>query len=83
MNRLKKLLAIAEEIGVKASIKEIGGQFYANINGKSFLVIGYSHFRDKCVELKEYVPPKAIDLTVRILRIEERAMEHMDKYKED
>ena len=70
MTRIEKLYSIAEENGVKVSIKELGSNIFANINGQSFKVNGFASFQDKCKELKNYKAPSPIDLTSRLTKIE-------------
>lgn len=74
MTRIEKLQAIANENGVKATIKELGSNIFANINGQSFKVNGFASFQAKCKELKNYVAPAPIDLTSRLQRIEEKTL---------
>lgn len=68
--RIERLKKIANDQGVTASIKILGGRIYANINGQSFVVHGYDQFIKMCRELKDYVPPAPINLTERLERIE-------------
>lgn len=74
MTRIEKLQMIATENGVKASIKELGNNIFANINGQSFKVNGFASFQAKCKELKNYVAPAPIELTSRLTRIEENTL---------
>lgn len=69
--RIERLKKIANDQGVTAYIKKLGGRIYANINGQSFSVHGYAQFKQMCRELKDYKPPKPIDLTNRLAKIEE------------
>lgn len=69
-NRIERLKKIANDQGVTAYIKKLGGRIYANINGQSFVVHGYDQFMQMCRELKDYVPPAPINLTERLERIE-------------
>jgi hypothetical protein len=71
MTRIEKLQSIANENGVTATIKKLGNNIFANINGQSFKVNGFASFQDKCIELKNYIAPAPIDLTSRLTRIEE------------
>ena len=71
MTRIEKLEMIAKENGVKASVKEVGGNIFASINGATFKVTGFASFQAKCRELKNYVAPKPVDLTARLTKIEE------------
>lgn len=68
--RIERLKKIANDQGVNAYIKKLGGRIYANINGQSFVVHGYAQFTQMCRELKDYVPPAPINLTERLERIE-------------
>lgn len=70
MTRIERLQAIATENGVTATIRELGGKIYSNINGASFIVNSPNQFEDKCKELKGYVAPAPIELTARLIRIE-------------
>ncbi|MED3562301.1 hypothetical protein [Bacillus xiapuensis] len=74
MTRIEKLQSIANEIGVKVSIKQLGNNIFANINGQSFKVNGFASFQAKCRELKNYIAPAPIDLTSRQIRIEEKTL---------
>ena len=69
-HRIERLKKIANEQGVTASIKTIGGRIYANVNGQSFVVHGDAQFTQMCRELKNYTPPAPINLTERLARIE-------------
>lgn len=69
--RVKKLEEIAKDNGVNVTIRTLGNDIYAHINGISFKVRGYATFNAKCKELKNYTPPKPIDLTSRLTKIEE------------
>lgn len=69
-HRIERLKEIANDQGVTASIKMLGGRIYANINGQSFVVHGYAQFTQMCRELKNYMPPEPINLTERLERIE-------------
>lgn len=79
MNRIEKLQQIAKENGVAASIKELGGKIFANINGVSFQVNGFASFDAKCRELSGYVAPQPIDLTARLAKIENAAIERINQ----
>lgn len=68
--RIERLKEIANDQGVTASIKMLGGRIYANINGQSFVVHGYAQFKQMCRELKNYMPPEPINLMERLERIE-------------
>ena len=68
--RIERLKEIANDQGVTASIKMLGGRIYANINGQSFVVHGEAQFKQMCRELKNYMPPEPINLTERLERIE-------------
>jgi hypothetical protein len=72
MTRIEKMQAIAMENEVKASIKEVGGNIFASINGATFKVNGFASFQAKCKELKGYVAPKPVDLTARLTKLEEK-----------
>ncbi|WP_078548659.1 hypothetical protein [Litchfieldia alkalitelluris] len=74
MTRIEKLQTIANENGVKAAIKELGNNIFANINGVSFKVQGLGTFEAKCKELKNYQAPEPIDLTSRLTKIEENTV---------
>lgn len=74
MTRIERLEAIANENGVTATIRELGGKIYSNINGASFIVNSPMDFESKCKELKDYVAPAPIDLTARLIRIENSAI---------
>jgi hypothetical protein len=74
MTRIEKLQSIANEVGVTASIRELGNNIFANINGQSFKVNGLASFQAKCVELKNYITPAPIDLTSRLSKIEEKTL---------
>ena len=74
MTRIEKLQTIAEENGVKVTIRELGNNIFANINGQSFKVRGLASFDAKCKELKNYVAPEPIDLTSRLTKIEEKTL---------
>lgn len=74
MTRIEKLEMIAKENGVKVSIKELGGNTFANINGSSFKVQGFASFAAKCKELKNYKAPAPINLTERLIKIEENTV---------
>lgn len=74
MERIEKLNAIANEIGVKASVKEMGGNIYANVSGVTFKVRGFASFEAKCRELKDYQAPAPVELTSRLAKIEELAV---------
>lgn len=74
MTRIEKLQEIAKENEVTASIKTLGQNIFANINGQSFKVNGFASFAAKCKELKNYQAPAPIDLTSRLTRIEEATM---------
>lgn len=71
MTRIEKLEMIAKENGVKAALREVGGNIFASINGATFKVNGFASFQAKCKELKVYVAPKPVDLTARLTKIEE------------
>jgi hypothetical protein len=74
MNRIEKLQTIAKENGVTATIKTLGQNIFANINGQSFKVNGFASFEAKCKELKNYQAPAPIDLTQRLVKIEENTV---------
>lgn len=74
INRLKK---IAEEHGVIPTIRQLGGRIYANINGQSFVVKGYTHFDEMCNELKCYTPPQPLNLTDRLAKIEDATVKSL------
>jgi hypothetical protein len=74
MTRIDKINEIANENGVKVSVRELGGSTFANINGQSFKVQGFASFDAKCKELKNYVAPAPLDLTSRLERIERAAL---------
>lgn len=74
MTRIEKMQAIAQAIGVNASIKELGGELFANINGVSFKVRGLASFEAKCRELKSYQAPAPINLTDRLVKIEQKTL---------
>ena len=70
-HRIKKLYQIAREHGIEnPSIRSLGGEIYANINGVSFKVRGYSSFNEMCISLKNYKQPEKIDITEKIEKIE-------------
>lgn len=75
MSRIEKMVAIANEIGVNATIKEVAGNTFASVNGVTFVVRGFASFEAKCKELKGYQPPAPIDLTFRLTKIEEKTLE--------
>lgn len=68
--RIEKLKQIAESVGVNVSIRSLGNNIFANINGCSFKVNSYDQFKSKCLELQNYVAPEPIDLTSRLAEIE-------------
>jgi len=72
--RINKLKEIANKNGVNASIRELNGSIFANINGQSFKVRGCASFNAKCRELKDYQAPEPIELTDRLAKIEEAAI---------
>lgn len=74
-NRINKLTLAAAEHGVTASIRSLGGNIFANINGCSFVVNSHESFVAKCKELKNYQAPAPIDLTARLVKIENSALE--------
>lgn len=74
MTRIEKLQTIANEVGVTVSIKTLGNNIFANINGQSFKVNGFASFQAKCIELKNYVAPAPINLTSRLSKIEEKTL---------
>lgn len=78
LRRIERLNNIAKEEGVKANIRKLGGRIYANINGQSFVVHGYDQFIKMCRELKDYKPPKLIDLTNRLAEIEREAIKNYE-----
>lgn len=75
MNRVEKMKEIANEIGVRAVLREMGGKIYANVNGVSFMAQGFASFDAKCRELVKYEAPAPVDLTSRLTKIEERVLE--------
>ncbi len=74
MTRIEKLKEIAKNNGVTASIKELGNSIFANINGVSFKVQGFASFEAKCRELQAYEAPAPVDLTSRLIKIEENTV---------
>jgi hypothetical protein len=75
MERINKLKEIAMEAGVTANIKQVGGIIMASVNGVSFKVQGFATFAAKCNELKGYKKPEPIELTSRLAKIEELALQ--------
>ena len=71
MTRIEKFEEIAKQNGVRATLREVKGTIYASINGVTFIPRGFASFDAKCKELKNYVAPQPIDLTSRLIRIEE------------
>jgi hypothetical protein len=74
MTRIEKLQTIAKENGAVATIKTLNGNTFASINGVSFKVAGFASFEAKCKELKNYQAPAPIDLTRRLIKIEENTL---------
>ena len=68
MDQLQK---IAEKHGVKTSIRKVFGEYYGHINGVSFRISDTRNFERKCAELKNYQPPAPINLTERLIKIEQ------------
>lgn len=73
---IEQLKAIAEENGVKASIKKLSGMILSNINGMSFKVTSYEEFEEQCKALKSYIAPEPIELTSRLVAIENQTLNH-------
>lgn len=71
---IEQLKGIAEENGVKASVKKLNGMILANINGKSFKVTSYEEFEEQCKALESYVAPEPIELTSRLTEIENKTL---------
>jgi len=76
-NRIERLQQIASELNVNASIKSLGNNIYANINGQSFKVNSYEQFKNKCLELEDYEAPAPVDLTERLTRIEDNYLNNL------
>jgi hypothetical protein len=74
MTRIERMETIAKENGVAATIKTLGGNIFANINGVSFKVTGFASFEAKCKELKNYQAHAPIELTQRLIKIEENTV---------
>jgi hypothetical protein len=70
MTRIEQMKEIAKGLEVKATIKQLGSNIFANVNGVSFKVNGLATFEAKCKELKNYVAPAPVELTSRLERIE-------------
>lgn len=68
---IDRLHKVAKAHGVNASIKKIGNELYGNINGVSFKIMCYRDFEKRCIELKNYELPELLNLTERIVKIEE------------
>jgi hypothetical protein len=74
MTRIERMETIAKENGVVATIKTLGGNTFASINGVSFKVVGFASFEAKCKELKNYQAPAPVDLTARLVKMEENTV---------
>lgn len=75
--RIKRFKEIAERYGLKdTTVKymESLGQYVASIKGNTFKIKNYKHFEERCKELKDYQPPQPINLTNRLIKIEEMAL---------
>lgn len=82
MTRIEKMMQIAKDNGVKAVVKEVGGNIFASINGQTVKVSGFASFDAKCRELKDYIAPAPINLTSKIARIEEAVLSNYDNYRD-